>query len=515
MSALVDGNGDASKCIRESTKAFCGINGLMYTDGILNWYHAPVTLLPSSYPRNSFNFCQEIQPIINELVDKISRDRTFILEQLTSVGEADDFTKRLLDIYSSLPEDQIKNSTQFGILRSDYMLHNDNDTNDVYPLQVEINTIAASFFSLSTKVGHLHKHLLNHSGDKPIMKEYAQSVDIDINTALDNMPINNSLKGTASSLAYTHQLSKNNSAVILYVTQPGECNLGDQRILEMELFNEHNIKIEFMTLKDISTNSRLNSNGGLIIKPLGSSMDADTDASYADNTSNILSNDEKDVSLVYYRAGYSPDDYPTEIEWNSRIFIEKAYNVIKCPSVAYQLVGTKKIQQSLFEDKILNKFLSDENSNLLRKSFAAQYAMGPYDTLSIDGKQAMEQAISDGSNWVLKPQREGGGNNYYKNELSKFLKNNKNNNLLSGFILMQRIFPSQQNAIFFRKNKIEILPSLSELGIYGTFIGNSNHTDTILRNDTTGYLLRTKPDGVDEGGVANGSSSLNSVLLKD
>jgi hypothetical protein len=45
---------------------------------------------------------------------------------------------------------------------------------------------------------------------------------------------------------------------------------------------------------------------------------------------------------------------------------------------------------------------------------------------------AIEDAIKDGSNWVLKPQREGGGNNLYGVELSGFLKKNREDPILSG-----------------------------------------------------------------------------------
>ena len=70
--------------------------------------------------------------------------------------------------------------------------------------------------------------------------------------------------------------------------------------------------------------------------------------------------DGKEVSLFYfrcefvaayipvidlsrcYRAGYSPNDYPTSVEWDARILIEQS-KAIKCPNIAYHLVGTKKV----------------------------------------------------------------------------------------------------------------------------------------------------------------------------
>ena len=127
--------------------------------------------------------------------------------------------------------------------------------------------------------------------------------------------------------------------------------------------------------------------------------------------------------------------------------------------------------------------------------------------------EAMKNAISDGSKWVLKPQREGGGNNYYGKELSNFLNDHKTDPTLSEYILMQRIFPKIKNSIFLRNGNIDILPSINELGIYGTFLGDGSEKPLV--NTYSGYLLRTKPYGVDEGGVATGYSVLNSIALLD
>ena len=49
-----------------------------------------------------------------------------------------------------------------------------------------------------------------------------------------------------------------------------------------------------------------------------------------------------EVAVVYYRAGYKPDDYPSEVEWNVRLLIERSL-AIKCPTIHYHLAGTKKV----------------------------------------------------------------------------------------------------------------------------------------------------------------------------
>jgi hypothetical protein len=50
------------------------------------------------------------------------------------------------------------------------------------------------------------------------------------------------------------------------------------------------------------------------------------------------------VAVVYFRAGYTPTDYPSEAEWEARALVERC-DAYKCPCVAYQLAGAKKIQQ--------------------------------------------------------------------------------------------------------------------------------------------------------------------------
>lgn len=43
-----------------------------------------------------------------------------------------------------------------------------------------------------------------------------------------------------------------------------------------------------------------------------------------------------------FRAGYAPEDYPSQVEWEARLLIEQS-RAIKCPNIAYHLVGTKKV----------------------------------------------------------------------------------------------------------------------------------------------------------------------------
>lgn len=52
--------------------------------------------------------------------------------------------------------------------------------------------------------------------------------------------------------------------------------------------------------------------------------------------------DDMEVAVVYYRSGYQLEAYHTEKEWDVRLLLERS-QAIKCPSIQYQLAGTKKV----------------------------------------------------------------------------------------------------------------------------------------------------------------------------
>lgn len=87
-------------------------------------------------------------------------------------------------------------------------------------------------------------------------------------------------------------------------------------------------------------------------------------------------------------------------------------------------------------------------------------------------------AISDPCKFVLKPQREGGGNNVYNNDIRTCLNFMKNKKERTAWILMDRIHPPLQTNYLIRAAQESILESnvtlscvVAELGIYGVIIG--------------------------------------------
>ena len=216
-----------------------------------------------------------------------------------------------------------------------------------------------------------------------------------------------------------------------------------------------------------------------------------------------------EVSVVYYRSGYSPNDYKSQSDWNIRRMIEVSL-AIKCPTLALQLVGCKKVQQVLVDNSVLQKYLNPNQMKKISKYFVD---ILPFDD-SEKGKRAhaIVKDKSQCSKYVLKPQREGGGNNIYKEDIVAFVKRMKTDEL-SSYILMELIQPPEKlhnYLVRFTDDTLVEADVMSELGMYGTVLFN-NHT--IVRNEDAGHLLRTKSRQSDEGGVAVGISVIDECLL--
>ena len=89
------------------------------------------------------------------------------------------------------------------------------------------------------------------------------------------------------------------------------------------------------------------------------------------------------------------------------------------------------------------------------------------------GNKAVAAAMANPEKYVLKPQREGGGNNIYGKDIVPFLSNLKDPDERNAYILMDRINPPVTTSYVVRpgSNGAEMVKVISELGIFGYLIG--------------------------------------------
>ncbi|KAL0382727.1 UNVERIFIED_CONTAM: Glutathione synthetase, chloroplastic [Sesamum calycinum] len=358
--------------------------------------HAPISLLPMSFPESHWKQACEVAPIFNELVDREIR---------------------------------------LGLHRSDYML--DEQTNLL--LQIELNTISSSFPGLSCLVSELHRSLLH---------QFKQHLGLDP----ERIPENNAVGQFAEALykAWLNIITPGWS-VVMVVVQPEERNISIRK-----------------TLAEIDAQGELLPDGTLVV-------------------------DGEAVAVVYFRAGYAPTDYPSESEWSARLLIEQSC-AIKCPSIAYHLAGTKKIQQELAKPNQLERFLENKDDIAkVRKCFAGLW--------SLDDSRIVKDAI-----------QRPGLEQYYGDDVSLALQRLEKEGMEedAAYILMQRIFPTISPAILIREGVSHKEHVISELGVYATYLRNKTN---VIMNGQSGYLMRTKVSSSNEGGVAAGFAVLDSIYL--
>ncbi|XP_072223432.1 glutathione synthetase [Leuresthes tenuis] len=428
--------------------------------------YAPFTLFPSPVPKGVFLQALAVQTHYNTLVDKISQDTDFLQEALASTIEVDDFTARLFRIHQQILKEGRSQSVVLGLNRSDYMLDQRDDKTSSLK-QIEINTIAASFGGLSSRTPDLHRHILKVAG----RLEESQRI-------LDNKPA----AGLARAVAKAWELYGSERAVVMFLVEEVQRNIFDQRYIESELW-KRNIPTTRKRFDDVCKTGRLDQNKRLFV-------------------------DGKEVAVVYFRNGYMPQNYVSEQCWDARLMMERSL-AVKCPDISTHLAGTKKVQQVLARPGVLEKFFPDQPQVVeqIRATFAGLYTldMGP------DGDKTVAMALASPDQFVLKPQREGGGNNIYGSEICHVLEGAKDNTERTAYILMDKINPIPvQNYLLRRDAPLKINNCLSELGVFGTYVRQGR--DMVL-NECVGHLLRTKSSEHSDGGVAAGVAVLDNPLL--
>lgn len=430
---------------------------------------APFVLMPTVFKAQDFNKVVSVQLVLNELVHKVAHNKEFLRKCLKETILVDEFTRNLFHIYENVEKEGITQKFALGLLRSDYMNHS--KTNNSLK-QVEMNTIASSLAGIATTISKLNKYVLQ---------------ELEQHDKLKYLPENNAVTGLAEGMLDAWKIYGIPKSVILFIVEDITYNISDQRFLEFHIRTLNTgVKVIRRTLTEMANRALLSSDYKLMI-------------------------DNLEVAVIYFRAGYEPDHYPTHKEWDARLLMERS-KAIKCPTIQYHLTGTKKVQQELAKAGVLEMFLNDPKKvAAVKELFVGLYGLD-FDEL---GEQAVQMALDEPTMFVLKPQREGGGNNVYGVNVREKMLRMKNSKERTAWILMERIRPPIIKGYMIKPgehNPPPLSDLVSELGIYGVIIGDEQN---ILVNRQVGHMLRTKSSIADEGGVAAGIGVLDGPFLID
>jgi glutathione synthetase len=313
---------------------------------------------------------------------------------------------------------------------------------------------------------------------------------------------------------------------ILFIVQPRNMNICDERPLEYALWN-HKPQIPVYRIlfgEEVLAYTSLTQSRELLYQPPSGSPPIE-------------------VSVAYLRAGYDPNEY-TPTGYRSRLLLERS-RAIKCPSILGHLATFKKVQQALTVPGALTRFLSHTEADRVAKTFAPMY---PLDESSEAGRRGRTLACNPQTalNHVLKPSLEGGGHNVYRGEIPEYLDSVPKSRWHT-YILMELISPIIQKNILLSSRGIYTTadadspalrpsskerhdphttapavqlpgPTVSELGIFGICLWKSQrqgHHPQLLRNSEAGWSLKTKPKAVDEMSVVKGYGCFDCPYLVD
>lgn len=414
--------------------------------------HAPFSLTPYQLPSSLISQLQIHTQWSNLLFWKVAQNSDFLREILEPTAKVDEFVRFLLSL---IPQEK-RQDQQLLINRNDFLFER-KENGELQPLQVEFNTISASFAHLSGRVTALHQQLQQEN----ILKAAPLPHD--------------AIAGFASGIKETIENLGWRDSALLILVQPKERNWFDQMGLFAAL-SQRGVKVVRATLAEVHQKGKLK-NGDLWVGP-------------------------QRIGVVYFRAGYSPGDLPDEESRSARRMLE-ASTAVLVPEASMQLAGTKKIQQVLADYSILSEFVPESVADQLKAYFAMMFGLEE----EVEGRPAREFLAENAEQYVLKPQREGGGNNVYGAEIKDFLTSLPTSEDRA-WIAMKRIEAETAESLLVVQEQAQSRQSISELGIFGLLRAQSGD---LRMNMPVGHLVRTKASNVNEGGVVAGYACLNSL----
>lgn len=410
--------------------------------------HLPCSLVPWRADPAFVGESEELASLYTRLYHAVAQDDDFLHRELEAARAADPFLEQLFQAWS---KERVGKPALY-LNRNDCMPAFATG-GGVWPKQVEMNLMASALGEASSVVWRMHRAVGQH-----------RDWQLKTNRAGQNL---------AQALADGYRYL-NLEGIVLFLIPAGEVSVFDQRILEARLVEEHGLKTLRATLDELGEQGELRG-GDLFFRG-------------------------QRVAIAYFRSGYAPTHYADPSAWKARWLIEES-SALSVPSARTQLANTKLIQMVLSRQEVLERFVGVEEAERLAHSCVAFRTV----------EEGREQALAEPDHWVLKPHREGGGNNFFGADLVARLQSMSAKEA-AAYILMEKIRqPAFDSA---RLVEAQAIPCrcVTELGFFSTAYFEPGVLDPrFLRTD--GYLLRTKEESTDEGLVLGGFSFLDTIAL--
>lgn len=444
-----------------------------------------VSILPTPFPKALFDEATDLQHVYTELYVRVASDPDWLYSVLEPLIEHDQYIGALWVIYVKVRDAGALQEFVCSVIRNDYMLHQPPGQMRPCLKQVEINPFSCAGACHSEGVAAMHRDLgnvrsLTRERSMTDSQKLATNINIDSIVAL-------------LQAAYDiYKASPSRKRCVLMTVQPLNFNIADEQPIVYKLWDNSIpcYRCEWQTILDHTT---LVEDRTLLFKPPSSTI-------------------ELEVSVIYHRAGYEAKEYDDRgVATRLRLELSRA---IKCPDILTNFTTFKEVQRALTVPGAVELFLSFNQAERIRRTFMYMQTL---DTSPL-GLEARKIALDpqEAINHVLKPNRDGGGNNIYRTDIPLFLAQLPQYQW-SLYVLMRLIEPPETKGHLMMPQALYHGPVISELGILGTCFWRrgANGEVAFLRNDLAGWTFKTKPRDIDEMSVVKGYGCFDCPLLTD
>lgn len=466
--------------IIEDMISYLYMNGMyMKSEDLKGIKHLNLTVYPSPIPKNLYDKIIFYQIAFNKIFLRLSLDQEFIEKILEPIAKDEAFIKNNLEISKKVAQFEQRCKINFDIFRNDFMV----DKKKKFAYQIEYNTIASSMGVFSDKI----KNFYTHFSEKypSLYQKYLNNKHISIPFQSDSVISNM----TSAMIEAIKLFSPDNytNTIIIFVVQATERNVFDQKPMENELYNKYGVKSRRMTFEEILKNC------------------------HKDEEQNIFDENNNMISLFYFRAGYTDRDYPNEDCWKARELIELS-TAVKCPNINLYLITCKVFQSELSKEEIMSKYM---NSDLIRNDLKRFFLEISFmrDLNTDERVTLLTKVLGNCENYIIKPQKEGGGNNYSGEAIKKVILSvaSEPTTEIKDSIIMEIINPPSHENIFLKEGKpVVIENTVSEFSTYGIMLSKENE---IVLNKSTPFLVRSKSSEQKEGGIIVGVGGISIPCL--
>ncbi len=460
---------------------------LCFLDGPGKTRHVPFSFTPCPIPAAVLAQLESTAPLLGRLTQALAEDAQLLQDVHAPLACADPFFAEMLSTHRALhsqPGQVLR--VPLLVQRSDFMV----DAN-VGPRLVECNSIAAGMAPFGERMGSLHEYL-----QRRWPREYARLHTVAPGALHPNPATANMARAIANAAqSIATELGDQGPLNFLMVVQDDEDNVFDQRLLENQL-RSLGLRTHRRTFRQLHQQLSSGPNQSLQLEGCGT------------------------LHVVYLRAGYQFQDYiATDLDTRrccdallaTRMFMERQRVALNA-TIAQQLATSKRMQLQL---------AGDDGSLLQRLGFdhaergALQSILAPMRSVTGDSATRLRDD-GDLSEWVLKNQGEGGGHCLFDLDILHRLDTLRESDY-AAWTLMQRLHPAgrDKDTLLVRDGRARVVQRLvSEIGLFSAHLGSAALPTDDLRPGHIGYLVRSKPPLVTEGGVHSGFGVLDSLFIE-